>query len=103
MKNQHAVTLKRLLEHVDCCSIGHLPQVYPFDLRPKDCLTGLAMDRHGYGSFFSHVERESDRTLKYTRPTLTLHLLSRVRHTVNLEPVWIEQRDDSPLVSELDV
>ena len=26
MKNQHAVTLKRLLEHVDCCSIGYLPQ-----------------------------------------------------------------------------
>ena len=50
MKNQHAVMLKRLLEHVDGCSVGYLPQVNPFDLRPKDRLTRLAADRHGYSS-----------------------------------------------------
>jgi hypothetical protein len=46
-KNQHAVTFKRLLEHVDGGSVGDLPQVNPFDLSPKDRLTRLAADCHG--------------------------------------------------------
>jgi hypothetical protein len=46
-KNQHAVPLKRLLEHVDGCRVWDLPQVNPFDLSPKDHLTRLAANRHG--------------------------------------------------------
>jgi hypothetical protein len=46
-KNQHAVAFKRLLEHVDGCRVGDLPQVNPFNLSPKDRLTRLAADRHG--------------------------------------------------------
>jgi hypothetical protein len=47
MKNQHAVTLKRLFEHIDGCNVEYLPQVNPFDLSSKDCLTRLATDCHG--------------------------------------------------------
>src|SRR5215510_10663931 len=46
-KNQHTVTLKCLLEHVDGGSVGALPQVNPFDLSPKDRPTRLAADCHG--------------------------------------------------------
>src|SRR5262249_8533012 len=46
VKNQHAVAFKCLLEHIDGCRVGYLPQVNPFDLSPKDRLTGLTADCH---------------------------------------------------------
>ena len=47
MKNQHAITFKRLLERIDGCRVGYLPQVNPCDLSPQDRLTRLAADCHG--------------------------------------------------------